>query len=120
MPVAILANLGILFSESALKVAHFIELASQRGVPLLFLQNIPGFMVVKQSEHDGIAKDRSTLVHPVTNPSVPNITVGIGATYVPCTHGWAERAYHPRLCSLWSHSRIHRSCSLQAATSHQQ
>ena len=89
MPVAILANQGILFSESALKGTHFIELAAQRGVPLLFLQNITGFMVGRQYEHGGIAKDGAKLVHAVANAPVPKPALfrRVASVWTP----WASR-----------------------------
>jgi len=106
MPVAILANNGILFSESALKATHFIELASQRGVPLLFLQNISGFMVGKQYEHGGIAKDGAKMVHAVANAPVPKITVVIGGSFGAGNYGMCGRAYQPRFLLMWPNSRI--------------
>ena len=96
MPVAILANHGILFSESALKAAHFVELASQRGVPLLFLQNITGFMVGKAYEHGGIAKDGAKMVHAVANAPVPRLTVIVGGSFGAGNYGMCGRAYQPR------------------------
>src|SRR5262249_10545377 len=92
MPVAILANQGILFSESSLKGTHFIELAAQRGVPLLFLQNIAGFMVGRQYEHGGIAKDGAKLVHAVANAPVPKVTVVIGGSFGAGNYGMCGRA----------------------------
>ena len=106
VPVAILANNGILFSESALKGAHFIELASQRRIPLLFLQNITGFMVGKQYEHGGIAKDGAKLVTAVSTTSVPKLTVVIGGSYGAGNYGMCGRAYQPRFLFMWPNSRI--------------
>ena len=106
MPVAILANQGILFSESALKGTHFIELAAQRGVPLLFLQNITGFMVGRQYEHGGIAKDGAKLVHAVANAQVPKVTVIIGGSFGAGNYGMCGRAYQPRFLYMWPNSRI--------------
>ena len=116
MPVGILANNGILFSESALKATHFIELASQRGVPLLFLQNISGFMVGKQYEHGGIAKDGAKMVHAVANAPVPRITVIIGGSFGAGNYGMSGRAYQPRFLFMWPGSRISVMGGEQAAS----
>ena len=116
MPVGILANHGVLFSESALKATHFIELASQRGVPLLFLQNITGFMVGKQYEHGGIAKDGAKMVHAVANAPVPRITVIIGGSFGAGNYGMCGRAYQPRFLFMWPNSRISVMGGEQAAT----
>jgi acetyl-CoA carboxylase carboxyltransferase component len=116
MPVAILANQGILFSESALKAAHFVELASQRGVPLLFLQNITGFMVGKQYEHGGIAKDGAKMVHAVANATVPRLTLIIGGSYGAGNYGMCGRAYQPRYLFMWPNSRISVMGGEQAAS----
>ncbi|MCE9627199.1 MAG: methylcrotonoyl-CoA carboxylase, partial [Candidatus Eisenbacteria bacterium] len=116
MPVAILANQGILFSESALKGTHFIELASQRGVPLLFLQNITGFMVGRQYEHGGIAKDGAKLVHAVANAPVPKFTVVIGGSFGAGNYGMCGRAYQPRFLYMWPNSRISVMGGEQAAS----
>jgi len=116
MPVAILANNGILFSESALKATHFIELASQRGMPLLFLQNISGFMVGKQYEHGGIAKDGAKMVHAVANASVPKLTVVIGGSFGAGNYGMCGRAYQPRFLFMWPNSRISVMGGEQAAS----
>jgi 3-methylcrotonyl-CoA carboxylase beta subunit len=105
-PVGILANNGVLFSESALKATHFIELASARGVPLLFLQNITGFIVGKQYEQGGIAKDGAKMVNAVANASVPKFTVLIGASHGAGNYGMCGRAYSPRLLFSWPNSRI--------------
>ncbi len=116
MPVAILANHGILFSESALKAAHFVELASQRGVPLLFLQNITGFMVGKAYEHGGIAKDGAKMVHAVANAQVPRITVIVGGSFGAGNYGMCGRAYQPRFLFMWPNSRISVMGGEQAAS----
>ena len=105
-PVAILANQGVLFSESALKATHFIELACARGVPLLFLQNITGFIVGKQYEHGGIAKDGAKMVNAVANAAVPKLSVLIGASHGAGNYGMCGRAYSPRLLFSWPNSRI--------------
>jgi 3-methylcrotonyl-CoA carboxylase beta subunit len=106
MPVAILANNGVLFSESALKGTHFIELACQRRIPLLFLQNISGFMVGGKYEAAGIAKDGAKLVTAVATASVPKITVLIGGSFGAGNYGMAGRAYSPRFLFTWPNSRI--------------
>ncbi len=116
MPVAILANQGILFSESALKGTHFIELAAQRGVPLLFLQNITGFMVGRQYEHGGIAKDGAKLVHAVANAPCPKLTVVIGGSFGAGNYGMCGRAYQPRFLYMWPNSRISVMGGEQAAS----
>jgi 3-methylcrotonyl-CoA carboxylase beta subunit len=106
IPVAILANNGVLFSESALKGAHFIELACQRRIPLLFLQNISGFMVGGKYEAGGIAKDGAKLVTAVATAQVPKITVLIGGSFGAGNYGMAGRAYSPRFLFTWPNSRI--------------
>ena len=105
-PIGILANQGVLFSESALKAAHFIELACARRVPLLFLQNITGFIVGKQYEQGGIAKDGAKMVNAVANAAVPKFTVLIGASHGAGNYGMCGRAYSPRLLFTWPSSRI--------------
>ena len=105
-PVGILANQGVLFSESALKATHFIELCCARNVPLLFLQNITGFIVGKRYEHGGIAKDGAKMVHAVANAAVPKLTVMIGASHGAGNYGMCGRAYSPRLLFSWPNSRI--------------
>ena len=105
-PVGILANNGILFSESALKGAHFIELCASRGIPLVFLQNITGFMVGKDYENGGIAKDGAKLVMAVANANVPKFTVIIGGSFGAGNYGMAGRAYSPRLLFMWPNARI--------------
>jgi 3-methylcrotonyl-CoA carboxylase beta subunit len=114
-PVGVLANNGILFSESALKGAHFIELASQRGIPLLFLQNIAGFMVGRRYEHGGIAKDGAKLVTAVATSEVPKFTVLIGGSFGAGNYGMCGRAYGPRLLWSWPNARISVMGSEQAA-----
>jgi acetyl-CoA carboxylase carboxyltransferase component len=106
IPVAVLANNGVLFSESALKATHFIELASQRGIPLLFLQNITGFMVGKDAEEGGIAKDGAKMVNAVANARVPKITVIVGGSYGAGNYGMCGRAYGPRFLFMWPNARI--------------
>jgi len=105
-PVAVLANNGVLFSESALKGTHFIELAAQRGIPLLFLQNITGFMVGKDAEQGGIAKDGAKMVHAVANARVPKITVIVGGSYGAGNYGMCGRGYSPRFLFMWPNARI--------------
>ncbi|HEY1011107.1 MAG TPA: carboxyl transferase domain-containing protein [Herpetosiphonaceae bacterium] len=105
-PVGILANNGILFSESALKAAHFIELCDARGIPLLFLQNITGFMIGRQYENGGIAKDGAKMVMAVANARVPKFTVVIGGSFGAGNYGMAGRAYSPRQLWMWPNSRI--------------
>ncbi len=104
--VGIIANNGILFSESALKGAHFVELCCQRGIPLIFLQNITGFMVGKKYENGGIAKDGAKLVTAVACASVPKFTVLIGGSFGAGNYGMCGRAYSPRMLWMWPNSRI--------------
>jgi 3-methylcrotonyl-CoA carboxylase beta subunit/propionyl-CoA carboxylase len=104
--VGLVANNGVLFSESALKGAHFIELCNQRGVPLVFLQNITGFIVGRQYEQAGIAKDGAKLVHAVANSVVPKFTVIIGGSFGAGNYGMCGRAYEPRLLWMWPNARI--------------
>jgi 3-methylcrotonyl-CoA carboxylase beta subunit len=106
MPVGIIANNGILFSESALKGTHFIELCSQRKIPLLFLQNITGFMVGKKYEHGGIAKDGAKLVTAVSTTSVPKITLVVGGSFGAGNYGMCGRAFGPRFMYMWPNARI--------------
>ncbi len=105
-PIGIIANNGILFSESALKGAHFIELCNQRKIPLLFLQNITGFMVGKKYESGGIAKDGAKLVTAVSNAQVPKFTVVIGGSFGAGNYGMCGRAYQPRMMWMWPNARI--------------
>ncbi len=106
MPVGIIANNGVLFSEAALKGAHFIELCCQRNIPLVFLQNITGFMVGRKYEAEGIAKHGAKLVTAVATANVPKITMLIGASYGAGNYGMAGRAYSPRFLWTWPNSRI--------------
>jgi 3-methylcrotonyl-CoA carboxylase beta subunit len=105
-PVGIIANNGVLFGESALKGAHFIELCEQRGIPLLFLQNITGFMVGKDYEAGGIAKDGAKMVHAVANARVPKLTVVIGGSFGAGNYAMSGRGYNPRLLWMWPNARI--------------
>lgn len=105
-PVGIIASNGILFSESSLKGAHFIELCCQRGIPLVFLQNITGFMVGKKYEAGGIARDGAKLVTAVATASVPKFTVVIGGSYGAGNYGMCGRAYSPRFLWMWPNARI--------------
>ena len=105
-PVGIIANHGVLFSESALKATHFIELCCQRQIPLVFLQNITGFMVGKQYEHGGIAKDGAEMVSAVSNASVPKFTVIVGGSYGAGNYGMCGRAFGPRQLWMWPNARI--------------
>ena len=104
--VGIVANNGVLFSESALKVTHFIELCNLRGIPLVFLQNITGFMVGRQYERGGIAKDGAKMVHAVANSVVPKFTLVIGGSFGAGNYGMCGRAYEPRFLWMWPNSRI--------------
>src|SRR5690606_28942512 len=105
-PVAILANNGVLFSESALKGAHFIQLACKRKIPLLFLQNISGFMVGGKYEAEGIAKNGAKLVTAVASAEVPKFTGHIGGSFGAGNYGMCGRAYSPRFLFTWPNSRI--------------
>ena len=105
-PVGIVANNGILFSESSLKGAHFVELCGQRGIPLVFLQNITGFMVGRDAESGGIAKDGAKLVTAVSCVPVPKFTVIIGGSHGAGNYGMCGRAYDPRFVFMWPNSRI--------------
>jgi len=105
-PVGILASNGVLFSESSLKGAHFVTLCAMRRVPLIFLQNITGFIVGKQYEHGGIAKDGAKLVHAVANADVPKFTVIVGGSYGAGNYAMCGRAYAPRLLWMWANARI--------------
>ncbi len=105
-PVGIIANNGVLFGESAMKAAHFIELCDQRGIPLVFLQNITGFMVGKQYENAGIARHGAKMVMAVSNARVPKFTVVIGGSYGAGNYGMCGRAYQPRQLWMWPNARI--------------
>ena len=104
--IGIVANNGVLFSESALKATHFIELCGSRGIPLVFLQNITGFMVGRQYERMGIAKDGAKMVHAVSNCGVPRFTVIVGGSFGAGNYGMCGRAYEPRLLWMWPNARI--------------
>jgi acetyl-CoA carboxylase carboxyltransferase component len=104
--VGIIANNGVLFSESALKATHFIELCCVRRIPLVFLQNITGFIVGKRYEQGGIAKDGAKMVNAVANAQVPKFTVIIGASNGAGNYGMCGRAYSPRLLFMWPNARI--------------
>ena len=115
-PVGILGNNGILFSESALKAAHFIELCCQRGIPLVFLQNISGFMVGKKYEAGGIARDGAKMVTAVASAKVPKFTVIIGGSFGAGNYGMCGRAYGPRFLWMWPNARISVMGGEQAAS----
>jgi 3-methylcrotonyl-CoA carboxylase beta subunit/propionyl-CoA carboxylase len=114
--VGIVANNGILFSESALKATHFIELCARRRVPLIFLQNITGFMVGREYERGGIAKDGAKMVHAVANVAVPKFTVVIGGSFGAGNYGMCGRAYGPRFLWMWPNARISVMGGAQAAS----
>jgi len=116
MPVGILGNNGVLFSESALKGAHFIELCCQRKIPLIFLQNITGFMVGRKYEAGGIAKDGAKLVTAVATAQVPKLTVIVGGSFGAGNYGMCGRAYSPRFLWMWPNARISVMGGEQAAT----
>jgi acetyl-CoA carboxylase carboxyltransferase component len=105
-PVGILANNGVIYSETSLKGAHFIELCGQRKIPILFLQNITGFIVGKQYEHSGIARDGAKFVHAVANANVPKFTVIFGGSFGAGNYAMAGRAYDPKLLFMWPNSKI--------------
>jgi 3-methylcrotonyl-CoA carboxylase beta subunit len=115
-PVGILANNGVLFSESALKGTHFIELCAKRKIPLIFLQNITGFMVGRDAESGGIAKNGAKMVTAVSSANVPKFTVIIGGSYGAGNYGMCGRAYGPRFLYMWPNSRISVMGGEQAAT----
>ncbi|HSS45065.1 MAG TPA: carboxyl transferase domain-containing protein, partial [Thermoanaerobaculia bacterium] len=114
--LGIVANNGILFSESALKATHFIQMCARRKIPLLFLQNITGFMVGKQYEQGGIAKDGAKMVHAVANAAVPKFTVIIGGSFGAGNYGMCGRAYGPRFLWMWPNARISVMGGTQAAS----
>ena len=114
--VGIVANNGVLFSESALKATHFLELCNLRGIPLVFLQNITGFMVGRQYERGGIAKDGAKMVHAVANSVVPKFTVVIGGSFGAGNYGMNGRAFEPRLLWMWPNARISVMGGEQAAS----
>ena len=105
-PIGVVANNGILFPESAQKGTHFIQLSNRRGVPLLFLQNITGFMVGKRVEHVGIAKEGAKMVNAVATATVPKFTVVIGGSFGAGNYAMCGRAYNPRLLWMWPNARI--------------
>lgn len=113
--VGIVGNNGVLFSESALKGSHFIQLCGKRGIPLLFLQNITGFMVGREAESRGIAKDGAKMVNAVATVKVPKITVIVGGSYGAGNYGMCGRAYSPRFLYMWPNSRISVMGGAQAA-----
>ena len=115
-PVGIVANNGILFSESAQKGAHFIELCAQRGIPLIFLQNITGFMVGRKYESGGIAKDGAKMVTAVATAAVPKFTVVVGGSFGAGNYGMCGRAYSPRFLWMWPNARISVMGGVQAAS----
>jgi 3-methylcrotonyl-CoA carboxylase beta subunit len=115
-PVGIVANNGILFSESAQKGAHFIELCAQRGIPLVFLQNITGFMVGRKYESAGIAKDGAKMVTAVATAAVPKFTVIVGGSFGAGNYGMCGRAYSPRFLWMWPNARISVMGGEQAAS----
>jgi 3-methylcrotonyl-CoA carboxylase beta subunit len=115
-PVGIVANNGILFSESAQKGAHFIELCAQRGIPLVFLQNITGFMVGRKYEHEGIARHGAKMVTAVACANVPKFTVIIGGSFGAGNYGMCGRAYGPRFLWMWPNARISVMGGEQAAS----
>jgi 3-methylcrotonyl-CoA carboxylase beta subunit len=115
-PVGIVANNGVLYSESALKGAHFIELCAQRGIPLVFLQNVTGFMVGKKYEAGGIAKDGAKMVTAVSCANVPKFTMIIGGSYGAGNYGMCGRAFNPRFLWMWPNARISVMGGEQAAT----
>jgi 3-methylcrotonyl-CoA carboxylase beta subunit len=116
MPVGVLGNNGILFSESALQAAHFVELCCQRRIPLLFLQNITGFMVGREAEAGGIAKDGAKMVTAVACAAVPKLTVIVGGSYGAGNYGMCGRAYGPRFLFMWPNARISVMGGEQAAS----
>ncbi|HEY3204162.1 MAG TPA: carboxyl transferase domain-containing protein [Thermoanaerobaculia bacterium] len=114
--VGVVANNGILFSESALKATHFIQMCARRKVPLLFLQNITGFMVGREYERGGISKDGAKMVHAVANAAVPKLTVIIGGSFGAGNYGMCGRAYGPRFLFMWPNARISVMGGPQAAS----
>jgi acetyl-CoA carboxylase carboxyltransferase component len=105
-PIGILANNGVLFGETALKGAHFVELCTSRNIPILFLQNITGFIVGKQYERAGIARDGAKFVHAVANANVPKFTVVFGGSFGAGNYAMAGRAYEPRFLFMYPNSKI--------------
>ena len=115
LPIGVIANNGILFSETSLKGAHFVEICNQRNIPLLFLQNITGFMVGKHAEKKGIAKDGAKMVQAVATASVPKLTVIIGGSFGAGNYAMCGRAYQPRFLWMWPNARISVMGGIQAA-----
>ncbi|MFO1169324.1 MAG: carboxyl transferase domain-containing protein, partial [Rhodoblastus sp.] len=115
-PVGIVANNGILFGESAQKGAHFIELCAQRGIPLIFMQNITGFMVGRKYENSGIAKDGAKMVTAVATAQVPKLTLIIGGSHGAGNYGMCGRAYSPRFLWMWPNARVSVMGGEQAAS----
>ena len=115
-PIGILGNNGVLFSETSLKGAHFIEICSQRQIPILFLQNITGFMVGKKAEAGGIAKDGAKMVQAVASTNVPKFTVIVGGSFGAGNYAMSGRAYQPRFLWMWPNSRISVMGGPQAAS----
>ena len=115
-PLGIVANNGILFGESAQKGAHFIQLANRRRIPLLFLQNITGFMVGKRVEHAGIAKDGAKMVNAVATATVPKFTLVVGGSFGAGNYAMCGRAYNPRMLWMWPNARISVMGGEQAAS----
>ena len=115
-PVGLIANNGILFSESALKGAHFIEICAQRKIPLVFLQNITGFMVGRKYENEGIARNGAKMVTAVATAAVPKFTVIIGGSFGAGNYGMCGRAYSPRMLWMWPNARISVMGGEQAAS----
>ncbi|MGD4317990.1 carboxyl transferase domain-containing protein, partial [Xanthomonas citri pv. citri] len=116
MPVGIIANNGILFSESAQKATHFIELCCKRKIPLVFLQNITGFMVGRKYENEGIARHGAKMVMAVANAKVPKFTVIVGGSFGAGNYGMCGRAYSPRFLWMWPNARISVMGGEQAAS----
>src|SRR5262249_35278869 len=114
--LGVVANNGILFSESALKATHFIQMCARRKIPLLFLQNITGYMVGKDYERGGIAKDGAKMVHAVANAAVPKLTVILGGSFGAGNYGMCGRAYSPRFLWMWPNARISVMGGPQAAS----
>ncbi len=115
-PIGIVANNGILFGESAQKGAHFIQLANRRRIPLVFLQNITGFMVGKRVEHAGIAKDGAKMVNAVATATVPKFTIVVGGSFGAGNYAMCGRAYNPRMLWMWPNARISVMGGEQAAS----
>jgi 3-methylcrotonyl-CoA carboxylase beta subunit len=114
--VGIIANNGVIFSETSLKGAHFVELCTSRDIPILFLQNITGFIVGKEYEHKGIARDGAKFVHAVANANVPKFTLVFGGSFGAGNYAMAGRAYEPRFLFMWPNSKISVMGGEQAAS----